>query len=195
MGFLSESGNALRDLLSLKTAPELFRSGLSSMEQPIRNLGKGIPGSIGEGLGRLSDFGLNSVLGLPFAYEAVKPNKPELDKAGPFEDLGRRGFNLYMAGAAMSPKLFNRGIAPALTGMIGASVIGDTGSKYLGRGADALTGMRPPPEELMQKFMERVQPRAQEIAEQYKVPLEVGQQHATKELLAEDPEYLDWMER
>jgi hypothetical protein len=81
-------------------------------------------------------------------------------------------------------------MAAGLTGLVGADMLGGAAGKYLGRASDYLTGMRPKPEALNEKFMARLKPKADALrAANPNLDEYTAMSQAANELFTEMPEY------
>jgi len=194
MRFIDRAIQTAGDILHPSNYSRIMGEGLGEIERPLRNILSGESfksmGNIGKDL---LDLPINTVMGGAFLYPALK-SRPDLDDSGPMEDASRRGFHLYSAAASMSPNILKRGIGAGLAGLIGADLAGSTAFKHLGRLFDKVTGMRPDPQELQERFIGRLSPRATELKNtQPGMSEEQSFQEALKEVLQEDPDYISRM--
>jgi hypothetical protein len=193
MGFLNEMGGAASHILNPANFGKIFGEGLSEIEHPVRKV---LSGEAFKSLSSLGEAGLmlplQTALGGAMLYPAVKWDRPDLDEAGPFESMMDRGSGLYAASAAFAPSIFEgRRLLPGIAGIMAAEPILNRAGKYLGRGLDWATGNRPDPNQLNQRFMDRVSPRAKELTANGQDE-NSAMQNASMELLQQYPSYLDW---
>ena len=175
---------------------KLFQDATSEAYAPIKSL---MNTSItGDPLGALKHLGssaLRTAIPAYFTYQALKPDRSDMDTAGPFEEIGGRGSDLAYALASASPSLW---AGKSLIGNIAGEIAGLTGLKLLGthggKMVDTLTNNRPDPNEVYDKFSMRVKKKAMELQEQYPdaAPEEV-QKAAISQLLEEASGYLDYL--
>ena len=196
MAFLRNVGKAFKDIVNPANYGSMFREGLGAIEAPFRNLASG------QMFKSLPDFGqgmlelpLQGVLGASFLVPSLI-SRPDLDEAGPMEDVADRAKGLYMAAATMAPSFFNRhNMLPGLVGLIGADIGLGWAARKAGRAADYLMGTRTSPMELQDRFMGRISPRAARIREeQPNIPEDRALQLAAQELFQQVPEYAGWMQ-
>lgn len=116
----------------------------------------------------VGNFGLNTALPAAFMYEAVKPNRMDLDTLGPFEETFTRGSNLLMGLTAASPtmwagKSFIGNLLGEIAGLSTLSLLGSTTGKYLDKWSDN----EPSIYDLQNKFTMRHRNKAEQLRRDY----------------------------
>lgn len=119
-------------------------------------------------LGNVAGFGFNTVLPAAFMYDAVKPDRVDLDTAGPFEETFTRGSNLLMGLTAASPtmwagKSFSGNLLGEIAGLTTLGLAGSTAGRYL----DNWSNNDPSINDLQNKFTVRHGSRVEELKKEY----------------------------
>ena len=195
MGFGRNVAGAFKEIANPENYTRLFHEGLNEIERPFKNLASG------EMFKSLPNFGKGSIelplqglLGAAFLYPSIS-SRPDLDEAGPMEDMADRAKGLYTAAATMSPSVFGKyPIIPSILGLTGADIGLGWLARKAGRAADWAMGTRPSPMEMQERFIDRISPRATSLrSENPNLSEEQAMGTAAQELIQQVPEYADWL--
>lgn len=163
---------------------------VNDFSQPARNLLKIDPLKDPKGaLASIGDFGLRTVMPSTFIYNSVKPNNPEYDTSGPFEETARRGSNLITGLLMASPTMMAGtstigGILGEIVGGLGLEALSTSAGKMLDTASEVAPSLR----EKQQMFQGRVAERASDL-----MASGLNEEEATRQaamsLLTEAPSY------
>jgi len=166
-------GRSFIDTLKGFTNPasysKLFTEGTSNMISPVRDLLNTSPlKTPGQFASNLGAAAFKTALPSYFTYQALKPDRPEFDTAGPFEEAAGRLADVAYALGSASTSLWR---GPSMIGSTLGEIAGLTALSHIahrgGSFVDSMTNNAPSDHDIQNKFKGRVYDRAEELKQQY----------------------------